>query len=453
MEHQLIGGQKQVMSQSQIQSLEILAMDSISLNGLVQKEYLENPIIEQQLPDGQSRQAHTEREDICSRVRERRPDVAVAYSGSRPLDEGERSYEIPDRTPGSVRDHIMMQLPSGKYTEAEKRLIEYMIGSLDENGFFTASIQETARINKVTEGLVSSCLEDLRRLEPAGIFAAGLKECLLCQIDQLEGNQNILRRLVEDHLEDVGAGRISNITRDLKISTAEARKRILDLKELDPRPLSGFYWEQTQYIVPDIILHIQDGQWEISLNDQWVSSYRISDHYLRMMEDTRDEELKKYFNEKLERARMLMKNIEQRQDTIRRITQAVLEWQLGYFQDGEPLRPMTMADIADRIQMSPSTVSRGVKGKYIQSPRKTILFRELFTQAIASKEHEGGQGHSPDHIKKRISALVASENVKKPYSDQTLARLLEEEGIHVSRRTVAKYRDELHILGSFQRRV
>lgn len=473
MENLLTLEQKQVLSQNQIQSLEILAMDTVTLNEFMQNEYLENPILEYQaspLSDeggaaaGQQSSADTNREspedlngwETMANLRQYKAlaEASIVYSGGSQPDDDEHSVAIPDRVAPSIRDYVLNQLPSGHYSDQEMELMGYMTELLDQSGFFTMSAEETADMARVPVEMVEKCLDQLRQLEPYGIFASGLKDCLLRQLEQQGLEGGVMWRMVEDHLEDIAEGRLSSITRDLKISTAEARHYIFMIRKLNPRPLAGLTGDQAQYVVPDIILSCVRGHWEITLNDSWIGDYHISDYYLTMMESTQDPELKEYFCKKLERARLILRNIEQRRSTMMNITRAVVEWQADYFAGQGPLKPMTMADIADEINMHTSTVSRGIRGKYIQSPRETILFKDLFSQAVLPAGGSGDDaGMTADQIKARIRELVASEDHDRPYSDQALAKLLEDEGISISRRTVAKYREEMHIAGSFQRKI
>lgn len=445
MDFRLIPEQKQQLSQNQIQSLKILAMDSVELRELMQNEYLENPVLEYQKNDF----------GLSSRQNQDSAYIQTSSAESIAREELKQPCEIPDRAGNSpsVKEHLMNQLPKGRYTPEDYRLIEYLIESLDSNGFFTEPAQETARINRVPVRTVYACLKDLKQLEPCGIFSSGLQECLLYQARKKGILDQTFEQIVRNHLEDIAEGKISSITRALHISTAAARKYIGAVRALNPRPLAGFTPGETQYIVPDIILSLQDGQWEIRLNDNWTEDYRISDYYLHMMETTRDEQLWDYFRMKLIRARMLLKNVEQRRATILAVSQAVLEWQADYFAGQGPLKPMTMTGIAEKLHIHTSTVSRSVQNKYLQFPKETVLFKNLFSLPIAASG-EGAQSLAvtSDHIKKRIRAIIASENPARPYSDQALSAELEKEGISISRRTVAKYREELHIAGSFLRR-
>lgn len=210
----------------------------------------------------------------------------------------------------------------------------------------------------------------------------------------------------------------------------------------------GFGEQQSEYIVPDIILR-KDEKWEIILNDSWYGKYEISDYYQKMMDETKDEELKAYFLNKAQRARFILKNIEQRRKTLLDLVEKILERQKDYFEGTGSLTPMTMTEIAEQMGVHPSTVSRAVRGKYVQYPQKTVLLKSLFSQGISKESDQ----INATEIKERLRKLIKEENRQKPYSDQKLKELLEEQEISISRRAVAKYREEMGIKGSFDRKI
>ena len=297
---------------------------------------------------------------------------------------------------------------------------------------------------------VERVLSGLKLLEPRGIFASGLEECLLLQIQGME-QEEALKRVIKDHLQDVAEGRISSISRDLKLSSAEVRKLIHIIKELNPRPLNGYGEAEAQYILPDIILTCQNGQWNMELNDKWTGNVQINEFYVHMMETAQDEELKSYFEEKLRRARFIMNAVDQRRRTLLGITEGILKRQPGYLLGTEHLKPMTLEELAEELGVHKSTVSRAIRDKYLLAPGGCFLLRDLFTSGIASGDGKTDEV-SRTAVKAKLRKLVEAEDKGRPYSDEQLARLLERDGMPVSRRTVAKYRMELGLGSAFQRR-
>ena len=429
--------QKQVLSQSQIQSLEILAMDSIELSRMLHDEYLENPVLE-----------YTGNEPGPVKTQE----LAGDYAGTPFYQHGEDLNEknegnIPAQERDTIKPYLLWQLDRSAYTDEEWAAMDYMIDCLGDNGFFETPLEEVASACGITEEQAARCLNDLRQLEPYGIFAEDLKHCLLKQIQVLGMEDTDLWQVVDGYLEAVAGGKISEISRGLGLTAAKVRKCISQIAELNPRPLAGFGTENASYIVPDIILHRENGEWYGELNDSWMEDYKINDYYLKMMKESGDEELVSYFKEKLERVRFLMGSIEQRRQTIMGIVDLIIERQKPFLEGKGPLTPMTMRDAAEALGIHPSTVSRAVRGKYLQYPNGSIFMKSLFT-ASAGKE----DGVSAMGVKQTLKELIEGEDHRKPYSDKDLAELLESRGIHISRRAVAKYREEMGIKGSFERR-
>lgn len=437
--------QRQQLTQSQIQSLEILAMDGMELNQFLQNEYLENPLL-----DISGTHAMGSGQVEINKTYEQTLTYGRNYEE---MIEGEdrRRKDIPMQDQNQVRNFLLDQLPRKNFKEEQWTLLEFMVDCLDDTGFFTIPIQEVAEKTHRSAEEVRSALALLQGLEPYGIFAADLKHCLLKQLEMQNMQGSVLWRVVEEHLQDVADGKISNISRSLKLPTAQVRKCIEQIARLNPRPMSEFCAGKADFIVPDIIFHKENGKWEVELNDDWVEDYHINDYYLRMMRESRDEELTEYFRIKLERVRFVMNSIVQRRQTVTAVAEAVMRRQRAWLEGRAWLQPMTMSDVANEIGVHTSTVSRAIKGKYIQFPGGTMVMKNLFSASVATLGGTGDVGTM--QVKEMIRKLIAGEDKKKPYSDQAIMNFLKEKQIGVSRRAVAKYREELGIRGSFARRV
>lgn len=424
---QILQRQKQQLSQKQLQSLQILAMDNLELQTFLQSEYLENPMLEQA------------------------GSGAEAATGNGPVQPADEDKKWNQRTEDKkdLREYLRSQLHLGSEDKLSMKIKEYLIDCIEDTGYFTMPLEEAAGACGVSLEKISQCLEELRLLEPVGVFSVSLKECLLRQLEVLGIENPELIQIIEKHLADIAEGNIGRISRAMHISTAQVRKYILMIEQLNPRPAAGFNNPPTEYIVLDIIIRKEE-EWEILLNDEWMESYHISDYYLKLMSETQDAQLKEYFRGKARRVRFILQNVEQRRETLLRITRVILEWQKSFFEGTGSLVPMTMSDVAESIGMHTSTVSRAVKGKYIQYPKETVLMKALFSQGVTGP---AGQAEiSTYEIKKMIREWIQKENRKKPYSDQKLKELLEKEGIFISRRAVAKYREEMNIRASFERK-
>lgn len=426
---QILQKQKQILSQKQLQSLSILSMDNVELDMFLQTEYLENPLLE-----------HVE-SSLGSPAGE---------GGIRESAEDDKwNQRLGEETP-DLKSFLRDQLKIGKYDKESLRIMDYLIACVEDSGYFTMPLDEAAQKCGTTAQKVSVCLEELQLLEPVGVFSANLQECLLKQLEALGIENDDLTAMIQNHLEDIANGNIGHISRALHITTAQVRKYILMIETLNPRPAVGFNQSKTEYIVPDIIVR-KDEKWEIELNDHWMGNYEISAYYLKLMSETQDEQLKEYFMNKAKRARMIVQSIEQRRQTLLDLMREIVKWQEPYFEGTGRLKPMTMTDLASLMGIHASTVSRAVKGKYVQYPRETVLLKSLFSQEVSKRAENAGTNAM--EVKEILRKLIKEENKKKPYSDQALKDLLEKEGIQVSRRAVAKYREAMGIKGSFERKV
>lgn len=444
MNYELTYEQKQLLSQTQIQSLKLLSMCNTELDSFLNNEYLENPLLDHREGDG----APGATEEFGA-WHQQNQSFNEGY-GDSDKNESRRREFVPVEDGRALNAYLKDQLDAGRYSEKEWKVIDFLIMNLEDDGLYPTSVEESAKASGAPAGTVKKCLEDLRQLEPIGIFAENLSECLLRQLDVLGVEDENLKEIIRSHLEDASLGRISSITRHLKISSVQARKYIAFIGTLNPRPLSGFSSGNNSYVIPDILFEKKDDSWEISLNDNWMGDYHLNDYYLKMIAESQDEQLQTYFKKKLERARFILSSIEQRRKTILSVSWAILDWQSAFFKENKELMPMTMTGLAEKLGISASTVSRAVSGKYVQYPGGTILMKDLFQSSAAEKGEEGAV--TAGQVKKLLKDLIGAEDKKKPYSDQTLADLIRERGISISRRAVAKYREEMGIAGSFQRK-
>ena len=391
-EMKLEQGLSQQLNQFQVQSLKILSFDNYELEKFLQDEYAENPLMEHKESGKEFFTLHGN---------------AGGYQDIEQSDIEDKKIEDPEA-------FFMEQLNAKDYTKKEWNVMKYMAQCLEESGLLLISTKEISHKLGIEEKDCERLLDHLKQLEPAGVFAESVSECLLLQLEREGILNDDLRYIVENHLEDIAMGHLSTVSRALDIKTSQVRKYIFKIQELNPRPLSGYTGGTDQYIVPDILME-KDG-----------------------------EELKKY-----ERCRFIITSIEQRRETMLKISNAILDCQREYFMNHKQLKPMTMQNIADDIEMHVSTVSRAVKGKYIQYPGGTIGMRDIFNNT----QTFGDQDSTTEEIKEEIRRLVKEEDKKKPLSDSKIVSLLEQKNMKISRRTVAKYRAQLGIAGTTQRKI
>ncbi|MFV0364748.1 MAG: RNA polymerase factor sigma-54 [Suipraeoptans sp.] len=432
--------QKQLLSQSQIQSLELLSMCNAELEAFLNVEYMENPMLEQ-VGDGV-------KEDFYA-LHEKNHSMNEGYSHSDKNDISPKEI-APINVGEPIENYLTDQLQINRYNKHEMRIIDFLIKNIDDKGYYTLSLEESSSLLGESISLIVECLEDLRQLEPIGIFAGSLSSCLLRQLEVMGIEDPILLSIVKYHLEDISKGKISVVTRALKISSADVRKYIAFISTLNPKPLSGFVTGCTNYVIPDVILTQKSDDWDISLNDNWIGNYQLNKYYLKIISENKDEELQEYFRKKLERARLILSSIEQRRKTIIAITNEIVCWQKKFFTSKGVLKPMTMAGVGNKAGVHASTVSRAISGKYIQSQRGVFLMKDMFSTGVSSEKN--GDNITAKQAQDIIRELVFEEDKTKPYSDQRLVELLKNKNIVLSRRVVAKYREEMGIRSSYERR-
>ena len=370
MHSNLILEQAQTLSGAQIQSLKVLEYTNQELDAFLQTEYLENPLLETSM----------DRQEETMQNLEKFYETGSEYSGEQVRendDDVDRRGDVRAKEQWTRERMVMEQLPHGRYSGEERKLIRYLAGCLDDSGYFPYEARDIANASGYGAELVEKCLRELKELEPAGIFARDLSECLVLQLQRAGVQDPKLYEMTEHCLDEILKGHVSRVTRQLHISTVQAKEYMHILSTLNPRPLAEESRE-TQYIVPDILVVREGGSWKAELNDRWMGEYHLNDYYVRMMETAQDQELKEYFAEKLSRAKDVLECVEQRRETIQKIVYEILERQSGYFLRGEALKPMTQEEIAQALKISSATVIRAVQGKYLQY-QKTVLLQALFS--------------------------------------------------------------------------
>lgn len=437
-ENELLLEQRQILTGKQLQSLEILTLTNQELDVFLANEYLENPMLEPL----ENRQEETLKN--LDQMYEKGITYKEQYTewGE---EECSRKEDIRAPGPDELEEFLLGQLNAWEYTETEWQMMKYLIQCLDENGFFAYEPEELANELGVSFSLVNRSLRRLKELEPSGIFSKDVSECLLLQLERQGIRDERLLCMVRNHMEEVLRGQIRMVARSLGLSTAKVKEYINQISSLNPRPVRHLGVGGTSYVVPDILVVYEKGHWEISINDRWMGEYQFSDYYIRMMEQADDTDLKMYFREKLERARFVINCVEQRRKTIISITEAIFIFQEDFFRNGKGLKPMTMEEIAGETGLHVSTVSRAIRDKYVQY-QKTYLLRDLFTASVQSQE-----AVSVVSVKEKIRAMIEGEDMAAPLSDAVIAERMEEAGIHISRRTVAKYRMQMGIMESRHR--
>jgi RNA polymerase sigma-54 factor len=429
--------QRQMMSSTQIQSLEILQYTNQELKDFLAIEYLENPIL-----DNVEERQDDMMKDIES-VYEKNTSYKEHYI-TYGEEDSNRNNDIIATDRDELKNYFLWQLHKKDFDPTTWEIMTYMIDCLDDNGFFTYDVSEIATVLGQDVAVVASALATLKTLEPTGIFSKDVAECLLMQLEENGLADDNIKAILSNYLSDILSGRISTISRNMGLSTLKIKNYIHLLGTLNPRPIMNISKDTTEYIIPDIIASYDKGVFSVTINDNYVGEYKFNDYYIHMMENSKDEELISYFKNKLDRARFIVSSIEQRRTTIMNVVNTILTFQTGYFLNGENLKPMSMEDIALQLNISISTVSRAIKNKYLQY-NSTILLKDLFTSSASN------DGISVNTLKDRVTEIISAEDKSAPLSDQKIADMMTGENAPISRRTVTQYRKQLGIPESRQR--
>lgn len=347
----------------------------------------------------------------------------------------------------TLQAFLREQIITMNISQQLRRCMEVIVELLTPRGFFDGSIQEVAQLTGCSIEQASEALEMLKTLEPAGVGAGGFRECMLLQLARLPGDNEIARRMVEEHFEHLATWPSQRLAASLGVDrrTAErARDLILTLR---PFPGDGFSTrDDIQYIRPDLYIFEQDGTLSVTSSEEAVPKVTINGEYLKMLETEQDPEVQRYLRQKLSQLEQIMKNLGNRKSTMEQCGEIIARRQAHFFQGGSLVK-MTLRDVAEEMGVHESTISRTVRGKYIQCRRGIFEMAYFFSR-------DAGQniGVSRNHIKDRLRQVIAEEDPAKPYSDEKLVGILEKENLLLSRRTVAKYRMELGILPASARK-
>lgn len=347
---------------------------------------------------------------------------------------------------------MLFQLNFSLLKDELKDIGELIVESLDDNGYLKTDIKELASIMNTNVNTIEKVLEVIHTFEPVGVGARDLKECLIIQLN-IKGQLNEkTEKVVNQHLDDIACNRLNNISKSLGISIDEAQDVSDVIKDLEPKPGRAFESNtSTKYIVPDVYIEKVGDEYIVTINDHYNSSLRISQFYKGLLQnEDKSSQTSIFINKKLSSALWLIKSIEQRKSTLLNVMEAIVEYQREFFDNGVMhLKIMTLKNIAEVVGVHESTVSRAINGKYVQTNRGVFDIKYFFKSGVDSRS---GDAISSESIKKMIKNLIDKEDHKRPISDQLIADALIKEGYLISRRTIAKYRDELRIPASSKRK-
>lgn len=461
---------KQTLSQNMILSARILQMGQLELREYLEDLALENPVVdlEEVRPEKEENN-----EDFIRRLEELQSLDRQNRQYYQDEEEDAGRFEPAGDTAEALEEVLLEQLICMKVGKEEFGILKYMIMNLDDSGYLSCDFPALCAELKISVEEGERILDILKKMEPRGVGARNLKECLLTQLEECPAEERIkevARRIIADYLEELGKNRMEMLSRKLKCRLEEVLEAGKLIRGLNPRPGSGFGDGNYQkYLVPDVLVVKTDNGFEIVINDETCPSLTINPYYVSLMKNGASEDAAVYIRDKVKQAEWACRCVEQRNKTLYLLVREILEAQMAFFESGrEKMVPLTQKAVAEKLGLNESTISRAVREKYLQCRWGVFPLQFFFSRASENQDAgvltefrpvnqgpEGGEDSSvqPDTpppgavsaeaVKIRLRRIIETENKKKPFSDRILAEKLEECGIHISRRTVAKYREAI----------
>lgn len=430
------------MTQGMKQSINILQMSAHDLREYIDKEHEENPVIDIEYSE--------ESDGFINEKFNTYINHKNYY-----LSNGEE-YNVFDfiEEKKTLRDYLYEQLFTIKCDNSTKKTVIYMINSLDENGYLKESLESICKELMINEEDGQTALDILQGLEPPGIGSRNLSECLIIQLRRKSILDDRTKEIVLNYLEYVAESKYVHISRRLGISQKKVQAYVSNIKALEPRPSRGFYTgTEVKVIIPDAYIFKVCDTYEVLLNSSIIPQISINSLYKELAIENMNKEEGKYIKDKIISANMLIKAIGKRNNTLLDLLNCIVEIQKDYFEKGNSyLKPMTLKSVASKMNIHESTVSRTVKEKYVLTDRGIVRIKDLFSKNLVSKNIDDEE-ISINKIKSKIKGIIEKENKRKPLSDQAICTLLNTDNIYISRRTVAKYREELDIKSSSKRKI
>lgn len=424
--------QKLALTPQMEQSLSVLQMGTEELNQCIEEEVLSNPMLDYA------------KEPEKKEVRRSQGGGIGYYSRKKTEDTDYQSYlnAIADEKSEDTElaEYLRMQLYTKKISPRRQKIGKYLIECLEESGYLKMDMDELAKGIGLSKEELEREIRFMQTLEPCGVFARDLKECLLLQVEGEEQMQRQARLLIEKYLDEIAQNKIPQISKQTGLTTAEITKTIQYIKEeLEPVPGRGYGCaNRNEYIYPDITVKEDEKGYRIILNKEKVHTLELNREYLPMLGQVHSSEENKYLKEQYQKAKILLRNIGKREETLAAVAEAIVDWQREFFEKGKAsLKPMNLLDIAQELDVHESTVSRAVRDKYLECRWGIFELKYFFS----NKTSDGNNCN----VLTCIQEIIRSENKQKPLSDAKIAEQLEKKGIRISRRTVTKYREQMQI--------
>jgi RNA polymerase sigma-54 factor len=464
------------------QAIKLLQLGRMELEQFVSQQLSENPVLEETQPESMEEQVLVERErerttdDVMREQTSQAAEIFDAVPGDGRKDEvdweamsrikeaGQQSasatrlsnaeeapnYENIVTKAETLADYLQEQTGELDLTPEERIIASHIIGNISDRGYLEISLDELAQTENIPIQDLEDILDTIQRFDPPGVGARNLQECLLIQLRDHGLKNGIVEKIVLNHMQELETRNYAQIAKALGVTIQAVIENAALIAELDPIPGRQYGADSAQYVIPDVYVFKHGGEWIVSMNEDGLPRLRVNDGYQEMLGDKIKAGDKEYLQEKVRSAQWLIKSIQQRQRTIFRTTECIVKRQVEFFEHGvHCLKPMILKDIAEDISMHESTISRVTTNKFVHTPRGIFELKYFFNSSVAGSD---GSDLASESVKVRIKEIVGREDAKRPFSDQKIVEFLEDQGIQLARRTVAKYREQLGILPSSKRK-
>ncbi len=469
--------QKLALTPALQQAIKLLQLTIPELQQEIKNELMENPLLEEvrdvdeiSKEDNKSDAdrgvdlLHEQELNVEEFFRDYFEEQYVPKNRNKEFYDSEINYENFISKKQSLKEYLEWQANINIEDEKIMIIVKQIIPYIDDNGYLKIPFDVSKEYSDILDflsdelnqerKLIEKAIKEIHKFDPTGVGATSVEECLWLQCEYLGlGEDETLKSLIFNHLQDIASGNYETISRSLGIEMQKVEDYINFIKKLEPKPGRKYSSEVTNYIVPDVLVYKIDNEYFVELNEDGIPGLRVNKRYAEMLKnrDRVEKETEKYIKDKLKAALWLIKSVHNRQKTILKVARQIVEKQRDFFDFGiEYMKPLTLKDIADELGIHESTVARVVKNKYMQTPRGMFELKYFFSSKISTSS---GIDVSAMAVKEKIKRIIESENKKKPYSDSEIVKILRSQGIKIARRTVAKYREEMGIESSSKRKI
>ncbi len=467
--------QKLVLTPSLLQKIELLQLNKLELQQMINQELMENPVLEEVI-DQETPPADAWEEEIGDdtvslddrrasdegKEKDSFDEIDFQYFFDEYLDTGYRTREAEDSEkpsfetfltrPPSLEEHLNWQLGLSDVPPKIAEVARHIIGNLNEDGYLVIGLDEICQLANCTMEEAIEALGVVQSMDPVGVGARDLRECLSLQLLNLGLKESLAYRIVQDHLGLLEGRKFKEIASQTGTSFEEVLQAVDCIRHLIPRPGQKYNNQKATYVQPEATITKVDDEFVVLLNDEGMPQLRLNASYKQLLKSNAvSSETKAFLREKLRAAVDLIRSVNQRKQTIYRVCVCIVNRQRDFLEKGSAyLRPMLIKDVANELGVHSSTISRVVTNKYVETPQGVMELRKFFTMGIDSAD---GEGLSTVQVKLKIKDLISNENRSKPYSDNEIAQILRAQNIFITRRTVAKYREQMQIAGSHERKL